>query len=247
MKLQDIFNQLSAGEFSQLSIGKGVDGSIEESKWPTVVSHITLGLTALYRRFNLKEGRITIALQPNITQYRLNSEYSLSNIRSSQTVKYIQDIGNPFKDDLIKIEQVFTDKGFELALNDPSDVYSLLVPNSTTLVVPKTMLDAGQSIPDWLKTETLEVVYRANHPSLGTSGGYLDPERIPIELPITHLQALLYFVASRAHNPIGMSKEFHAGNNWYAKYENECQQLRIDNVGMDVNNSGTKFQRNGWV
>jgi hypothetical protein len=47
------------------------------------------------------------------------------------------------------------------------------------------------------------------------------------------MQALMYFVASRAHNPAGMSNEFHAGNTWYAKYEGECMRLKLENYEID--------------
>ena len=68
-----------------------------------------------------------------------------------------------------------------------------------------------------------------------------------IELPYSHLEALLYFIASRVHNPIGMANEFHAGNSWAAKYEHECVRLEQLNLRVDQGEDNTNFCRNGWI
>lgn len=240
MKLKDVFDQLTAGEFSQLNIGGAKLGEIQEKDWATVASHITLGLTALHRRFNLRQGRISLALTADKEFYPLDSKYAVANTRSKEPAdnRFILDsIANPFRDDLLKIERVLLN-GSEVALNDPLAVESVIEPRAGLLQVP----------PDW--EGTLQVRYRANHPPLVLKGGYLDPGLVEIELPDAYLQALLYFVASRAHNPVGMVNEFNAGNNWAAKFERECKQLEADNLapaaGSDIRGQ-TRFERGGWV
>lgn len=48
MNLQEVFDQLSVGELSMLSVGGNDQGVIDESNWDKVLPHINLGLTALY-------------------------------------------------------------------------------------------------------------------------------------------------------------------------------------------------------
>ena len=223
MKLQEIFDQLTYGELSQLSIGGGEAGVINETNYPRVLAHINLGLTALYKRFNLKEKRIVIALQPDVDTYQLNV------------------------DDILKIEKVITDSEFELGLNQDSDAYSCFTPTLTTLRLPKVLMYQGGDLPDEYITAGLTVVYRANHPKLVIRFGMLRPEATNVELPSSHLQALLYFVASRAHNPIGMTNEFNAGNNWNAKYEAACQELEFQGLQVERGVNNFKLHWNGWV
>lgn len=223
MKLQEIFNQLTHGELSQVHIGGAEDGQIAEKHWPVVISHINLGLMALFKRFSIKEGNTLLTLIANQVDYPITAV------------------------DLLKVERVYTDAGKELVLNDLAESYSLRTPTTSVLQVPKKMVDGSTDIPDWLKTLTLKVMYRASHPQITIGLGYFDPERVDVDLPYAYLQALLYFVASRVHNPIGMTNEFNAGNNWAAKYEMECQRLENENLQMDRGAGNTRLASNGWV
>lgn len=223
MKLQEILDQLSGGEFSQISIGGQEAGVINEANYLRVLGHINLGLTALYTRFNLKERRLTFPLQSDADIYRLDVE------------------------DILKIEKILTDDDFELSLNRDGDPYSVATPSLNMVRVPKLILMQGADLPDDLKTENLTIVYRANHPKLKAPFGILFPEAKEVELPGTHLTPLLYFVASRVHNPVGMVNEFNAGNNWYAKYEHCCKQLEDQGLQVDRDVHNTRLQRGGWV
>lgn len=223
MKLQDIFDQLSAGVLSQMSIGGQPAGVINEENYGKVMQHVGLGLTALYKRFNLKERRLTIPLQVDADTYMLDV------------------------DDLMKIEKVLTDTGFELNLNLDGDPFSVMTPTMNSIRVPQVILDQGSDLADELKTDGLTISYRANHPRVVLSPWMLLPQARSVELPGTHMAALLYFVASSVNNPIGMSNEFHAGNSWYGKYENECQRLELENFEVDKNTTNTRARRNGWV
>lgn len=223
MKLQEVFDQLSYGEFSQISIGGQAAGIINESNYPNVISHLGLGLSSIYKRFNLKERQLTIPLQKDADTYQLNV------------------------DDILKIEKVLTDTEFELNLNREGDQYSCFTPTLNSLRVPQIILDQGNDLPDELKTVDLTITYRANHPKLSNRFGLFMPETKEVELPVSHLQALLYFVASRAHNPIGMVNEFNAGNSWFAKYEGECQRLEQENLQVDRPAANYRLKNAGWV
>lgn len=223
MTLSEIFSQLAYGELSQLALGRNSEGELDENNYPVLVSHINLGLSALYKRFNLKEGRLTFPLTQEGNVYKLGVT------------------------DLNKIEQVITAEGTSLKLNDETDPYSCFTPSMDTIRVPQKIVDKDPDVPEKYRTSELLVVYRANHPKITLVNGFINPDTTELELPYTHLEALLYFVASRVNNPIGMVNEFNAGNNWAAKYEMECQKLEAYNLEIDKGTSSTRLRNNGWV
>ena len=243
MKLQDIFDQLSGGEFSQLSISGQDAGVINANNYAKVLGHVNLGLTALYRRFTLEEGRLVLQMQEGQTKYKLMSPYAVNAVGSLEAVRYIIDtVDDPFQDDIIKIERVLDELGEELGLNDASDPLSVFTPSALTLQLPTDPAEDKH-----LEVQALTVVYRANHPKLVVGGGAFTPATVEVQLPDTHMEPLLYYIASRVHNPIGMSNEFHAGNSYYAKYEAACQEL--EGKGLQVNHASVsgRLTRNGWV
>ena len=237
MKLSDIFSQLAYGELSQVSLVDQDTGLISTTKYAPVVAHVNMALTALYTRFNLKENRLLLPLRTNQISYALNSAEDIR-------VEYGAE---DFEDDILKVEKVMTDAGVELSLNDASDIYGCMTPSAAVLRVPLVVVNKGLDLPADLMTDRLELVYRANHPRIVIPTAGLLPAKVNIELPDSHLMALLLYVASRVHNPIGMSNEFHAGNSYYAKYEAEC--ARLENAGMEVDqgSQNTRAGRNGWV
>jgi hypothetical protein len=146
----------------------------------------------------------------------------------------------PFKDDILKIERVYNSDGFEFALNDDGDDNSVFTTSATVLRIPTT-------IDPELLTATFEVVYRANHPMIRIGDGIFNPDTVELELPITHLEPLLLFVASRFNSPIGMVNEFNASNNYAAKYERACQEIELQNLRVDQGSQYNRLRDNGWV
>lgn len=248
MKLQEVFDQFKFGELSQLSIGGNNAGEINEKNWPNLIAHINIGLTALYKRFNLKQGRLKLQLYPEISLYQLSQKFATTSRGGMDITKYLLDTPtNKFKDDVLKIERVYTEGEHELKLNDVSDLYSLHTPSMTSLLVPNSILSNAVDLPDELKTTSLSVVYRANHNLIVKGIGYFDPNTVDLELPYSHLDALLLYVASRVHNPIGLVNEFNFGNTYAAKYEQACQMLELQNLEIDEGSQNTRINRNGWV
>lgn len=226
MTLQDIFDQLTYGELSQLSIGGGEAGAISEANYGRVLAHINLALTALYKRFPLKEDRVRIPVVHN-------------------QLVYPTLIVAP---SLLKIERVLTDTDFELALNDEADAYSVFTPTASSLRVPADIVNQIVDLPDRYKTAGLMVVYRANHPKIVQSLGYFDPTRVKVQLPDSHMEPLLLYVASRMNTPMGTGQfEGQAGNNYYAKYEASCQSIETSNLKVDQGSQNTRLRSNGWV
>lgn len=238
MVLQDIFDQLSYGELSQVFIGEGdeADVGIKETDRPKVLAHIKLGLLALHKRFLLREGSLTIGLVPDKITYVISPTYAMSNAASVEPVKYILDDESPFGNDLLKIERIYSEDGTELPLNVIDDPDSIRTTSYNVLVIPTTV-----------EGETLRVVYRAQHPEIDPILAQAVPFQTEIDLPPSHLEPLVLFVASRMLNPVGMVTEFHEGNNYAAKYEQACQQLEAQNYAVDTDSVNTRLERNGWV
>ena len=248
MKLTEVFAQLTYGELSQLNIGGAEQGEINEDNYDAILAHINLGLTALYRRFPLKEGRLKLSLVPGRMTYPLTIAYAVNNSRSKEPVRFIVDLPTEkFIGDVLKVEQVRTSTGYELALNDGSDMFSVFTPSASVLRVPEAIVSQSANLPDQLRTSTLEVVYRANHPILSQETPRFNVETCELELPYSHLEALLFFVASRVNNPIGMVNEFNAGNNYAAKYEQACMALEEANLRVDQGAQFDKLHTKGFV
>ena len=238
MKLSEIFEQLTYSEFSQLSIGGEPAGVINDKNYARVVSFINLGLTALYTRFCLKEAEVIFRLEKNKYSYLIGSQ---------SDVDFIDDYFPLFDvEEIIKIEEVYGDSGVKYSLNDRSDIWSFYTPSLLILGVPTKIVDKSADVPEDLITDRIRLKYRAGHRKLSV-GKNFNPKNEEIELPYTYLSALLYFVASRVHNPIGLTNDFHAGNSYYSRYEKACADLEIHNVRVDQGGQNTRLVKNGWV
>lgn len=248
MNLQEVFDQLTHGELSQLSIGGNEAGVINSANYNRLVPHVNLGLTALYKRFPLKENRLSLELQSTRTTYPLHSNYAVSSKTSKEAVRYIKDTASTaFKDDIHKIERVYAESGYEFSLNDDTDPYGMFTPSATVLRIPTDITTQSMDLPDELKSSLVEVVYRANHPLVIADGADLEPDMIELELPYSHLEPLLLFIASRIHTPTGMMNETNMGNTYFAKYEAACQQLEMTNLRVDQGSQNSRLYQNGWV
>lgn len=235
MKLQDIYDQLAYGELRLLNLGSGnidsaSDGFPEES-FIKLLPTVRLGLTELYKKFLLREGRMNIPLVDGKVTYVLTRK---------------QDAPDSFNDNLLKVLRIygtFREKEYEIPLNRISNTAAIRTTSYDTLLVP----DDEEQAP-WLKeTSSLEIVYHADHPKINVNLANAAPLAVDIDLPVTHLQALVYFIASRMHNPMGMSQELHEGNNYAMKYENELQKLSMMNYEIDDDAENERVVAHGWV
>lgn len=250
MKLQEVFSQLGTAEFSQLSIGGQPAGVINDANMGKVIDAVNLGLSAIFKRFTIKMGEAVLKRTANVYLYRLHKDHSVLTRFPLTAPKYLLDtVQAPFMDDVLKIEEVLLDSGLALPLNDSADIYAVLTPSAKILQMPASVVDQVGLTDDRLKTTNFRVRYRADHVRLALpEGGFtLDPNEIELELPYAYLEALLWFVASRANNTIGMGQEFNAGNTYYAKFEAECQKLEGLNLEVDQGSDTDRIHRNGWV
>lgn len=220
MNFNTIIRNLASGELSQLHLGKQlVDNPTLEAITP-VVDMVNLGLTALYKRFKLKEEVLEIPLNPDLLSYSLSEPL------------------------LIKVLSVGLKGGEALPLNDSSDPLSCFTPKAKVLKVSEKVYELATE----LQLDTLVVTYQANHPMLVATEVFTELSDPPeLELPDTFLQALLYFIGSRVHMPVGMVNEHHAGNSYFARYEQECQHLSFDGSMVEDSSSNGRLRRAGFA
>ena len=242
MTLKQIFDLLSQGELSQIHLG-GTQG-IDESNWERVLGAVNLGLTELHKRFPLRREQVVLQMQEGQLRYTLDVKHAVSNRENPTVTKYLIDsAANPFIGRVLKIYKVFDASGCELKLNRVGDAFdqahsTVRTPSYNTLI-----------LPTMLPVQALTVEYLGNHPLLVKEQGYFNLEDVAVELPDTHLTALLYFVASRLFNPTGLSGNtaFHEGNNYEAKFEAECMRLENDGYENAEHEENSRLRRNGWV
>lgn len=179
-------------------------------------------------------------------QIRLSAQLGLSDLHTrflikekSLTVELEPDrsVYTLEADDLLKVERIYDDQGRDVALNEVDNDLSVRTPTDTTIAVPEALC-----------TKTLTVYYRANHPPLNKYVADAAPIITPIDLPLKYLQALLYFIAARALNPIGFGAErTHEGNNFAQKYELECLRLTELGAGIETVSQNRRPLDSGWV
>lgn len=240
MKLRDIFEQLSEGEFRQLALGGSEASGILPANFGKVIPHINLALTEIYKRFPIKRKQVLIQQMEQITEYVLHERYAQSNTASLEPWKYIIDSEfKPFNngDEVLLIEAVYDEEGDPYPLNDETEVYSVYTPTHRSVQVP--FNDSNNR---------MVVIYRADHPklqkTLGTDEEVLDQE---VEITTTYLQPLLLFIAGRYLTSSGNAESVVDGNNFLQRFELSCNDINRLGLTVTENPTNEKAIRRGWA
>ena len=228
MKLNDIYTQLSSGELRQLFL-RDIDNplaGVKEEMFPQLLPSIQLGLTELHKRFALREGHMTVPLVSGEKTYPLV----------------------PTSDVVLKVEHVYGVYGqepYRLVLDELRNPEAVRMSTLNSLMIPT---DEEQA--PWLKETTeLAVVYRADHPKINAAVANAAPLAVTIDLPMSHLEALCFYVASRIHNPMGMTPgAMHEGNNYFQRFLESVQTLKNQNLELDSDDDcNGKLYSRGFV
>ena len=180
MLLQDLHEQLSTIELSNLSIGTKGAGTIPAAKHPTIRILADQALTAIYSRFSLLEKELSIEADDTTYIYYLLKKHAHQDPTAAQ--KYIRDTADdPFTEDVLKVLHVYNEEGQQLVLNDPLNSESLFTPKFNAI-----------QIPGPVSGNAYTVLYQADHPTLVP-----DDLNQQIDLPSYLEPALRAHVASR--------------------------------------------------
>jgi len=235
MLLSDLFEQLTIGELSQLSLS-GIDEiGISECNYIKVVPHIQLGLTELHKRFPVRMQEVIVQQYDSITDYELNSKFAVTNKESEAPIKYIEDsIFEPFVNNVLRIESIHDEDGQELFLNDSGEYWSVHTSSYNTIHVP---------LPE--KENVMSVMYRADHDKIPIIE--LDPYTTEINVPLSLLEALLFYVAARVYTNLNSDGAISDGNNYMQKFEASCVRAEEANTINRDNTANKKLDKMGWV
>ena len=111
MTLEDVFDGLTYGELSQMHIGGAEDQGITAENRYRMISHITLGLSNLHKRFLLREKETTI-------------------VRVEGTTSYTLDIP-----DLLRVLRIYDVEGNEMIMDDATCDEAIFMPSFNVLRV----------------------------------------------------------------------------------------------------------------
>lgn len=241
-ELYDSGRSLTSG--TTVSGADQIDGepAIRESDRPAIARHIILGLQALYRRFHLADDVLQLKLVPGQHLYELSPAPERGQILKIDAVHV------PLARQIREADQWSCSR--ELGLNTRFDERAVTTPRFDKLLVPTQLLGelfSPECHDPVAQPPTLTVHYRAHHPRITLSDAVHSPSSVLIELPAAYIQALLFFVASRVMNPVGMVDEFHAGNTYAAKFEQECQMLEAHNLDIDDAGHRGRFDAQGFM
>ena len=232
MLLSDLFDQLTVGELSQLSLSGIDDIGISSCNYIKVVPHIQLGLTELYKRFPINMQEVVVQQYDHIQTYELNSKYAETNQESTTQTKYIKDsVFVPFVNNVLRIESIHDEIGRELFLNDSEKYWAIHTSAYNKIHVP---------LPE--QENAMFVTYRADHDRIPIIG--LVPQETEIHVPPGLLEALLFYVAGRVYSNLDSDG---SGNNFIAKFEASCMKAEELSLINRDNTANVKLDNNGWM
>ena len=237
--LADVYESLATGELTHVIMGSELDedySKVPKKHFVRLRNAVQLGLTDLHKRFLLREETISLDLSSGLSSYILTKEYAESNIKSSQPIKYIKDAAAPFESNLVKIARISTDLGDPVPLN-------LLDSDYTVNLVRSDRISIGKDV----KANGLIITFHADHPQFNKYLADSSPMSVQVEIPTTFIYPLSLFVASRIINPIGLSEQFHEGNNYFSKYLSAIAEIQEQGLDIRQTSSNSRLEEDGWA
>lgn len=245
MLLSDFLNDLYHGELNQLSVANPVDDlmdagatmdllNLSDDSYPSLISHINIGLNAIYTKLDVRTDEILIQLQEERTIYPLTEEHATSNTASLSDKFIIDSISSPFKSNIIRVDSVFDETGKQLPVNDASKPDSVYLPAHNKLQVTEPVEGA-----------IISVLYKAGHPKLYDT----DPAATTVlDIPDYFVEVLASYVASRMYSRGSSQIHQNLSVSYMNKYNMLCKNLERQNVlHTSPNETSTRFERSGWV
>lgn len=235
MDLREVFDHLAHGELSHLYLGNGGGSKIAECDYRKIVSHINLGLLGLYTYFPIKEAEVIIRQVDGVKNYLLDSKHAVSNEESTAT-KWIMDSElNPFKNDILKIEEVYRANNEAVPLNNPNDDRSFFTPVYNLIQIPEVHSE-----------ELLAVIYQARHPKIVVPNDN-NIDGIDIELPDILIEPLCVYVHSRITAGIGSENSLNESLMLQQRYIEMLRDFRAREIMNRDSPTNIKLGNRGWV
>lgn len=250
MFLSEVHEQLCSAELSKMFDGDGAQ--LKPESLPKINAIIQGGINDLNKKFSIRENEVLVRPKLGKDLYELVPANAVSS--GNPYAFILDDVTNPFLGDIMQIYRITDSQGCSMWLNQdiammhPVDnifgrrpsiftFEGINLASYNTLRLPKDH-DFGE----------LLVHYKAKMKPLDLT---VAPDHCYIDLPDHFLNALVLYVASRKYNPMGSETigrgMFHEGNNYWSKYQEECNDLKGNLGSIASTGETTNFQRNGWV
>lgn len=234
MFLSEVFDYLTYGELAGLAIGGIGAAGIQEADQPRIINNINQALIELYTVLPLRTAQVNLQLYEHIGTYFLHTDYAQTNIGSTQPYKYINDsTANPFANDVLVVDQVFSEVGDEYPLNEPLEEYSVFTPTYNTIQIPFSKDD-----------NTVDIIYRASPVLIDTTN--VVPATTDVPIPYQALSAFLAYTLHKIHSSIGSGETSQAGM-YYNKYKEALAAIKFNGLLITENSLNRRLDDNGWV
>lgn len=235
MKLSEFFHNLATTDLADSHFANSKEGKIVQRHIPAMITHTRYALDTLYTRFPLHEKEVAIRMIAGMSHYKLHSDYAEFNTGSEAYPKYIVDSPfEPFKDDILRIERVYDEVGNELPFND----------DAICCAVKTVAYDTIQVI-NAVESNVLFAIYRASHEYIPSDA---NPDEVHLAVPQSHMEALSYYVASRAYGSMSSPVATNKGAEYLQKFENACDLIEKYNLSNNSeSNTNTKPYYGGWI
>jgi hypothetical protein len=231
MLLQTVLDHLKTGDLSLSNLGGNDEDGVYSNNTKQIINHINLGMIDIYKRFNLSLKEIYVDQYAHIQKYNLNKKHALSN-KESTLIKYISDTeDDPFQNDILQIVDVANELGCSLPLNNSNECNSLFTPKYNVIQNP-CPVDGN----------TIIVIYRAA-PELLTVSCDADQE---LDLPVTFLEPLLYFVAYRIKAARPDQESLIESNSYFNKYLAGLDLIKAQGLYASFNTTNLKLIQRGF-
>jgi len=238
MLLSDIFDHLNYGELAQLHIAGAESTGIAAENYPAVVSHLNMALIELYKRLPLSIKSIELKESSSISTYYLQEKYATNSGSGEPTLYLLDSATDKFTGDVLKIERITSDDEDEegnLPLNDINN-------SESRYTVGYDGLELFE--PD--DSTTLTIYYRAKPTKIVATN--LNPATTDIPIPDSLLEALVLFMAARAHaNVPSLDGQPTDTTMYLQKFEASLRRVEEQSLIENNNTQNQKLYNNGWV
>lgn len=229
MLLSELFTYIVNLDSRSIDLDTAGDGIIVAAHYPKVIKAINLGMTDLYKEFNIKEKLIVVQLYAHITDYLLTSDYAETNIASTQPYKYIMDTTfDPFMDDVMVIQTISNEGGIEYPINQTNQEYSMYTPSYNMVQHP---------FPD--DENAIFITYRALNVLIPDTA---DPATYEVDIPIQVLPLLLVYVNHKLLASINKEESVAKLNEYIALLTN----AKTLGLFLNENSANENLEAAGW-
>ena len=236
MFLRDVIDELRLGELSGANLGENANEGVSPFNYEKLTNYVNSALIAIYTRLPLRIRHVLLEQENTITIYKFNSKFAQTNTTSSEPIKYLNDLTDPFDNSLLKIDEVYNESGIEMVLDDLSNKDSLFRPTMTSLQVPYPV-----------SGKTLEIIYRSAHEKLNYSTNENTLLDQIVDLPVTFLPVIVNYVMYKHRGAMDTPESQQQAMLSMQMFEESIKTLNNYGFVPEDRFTSEKLEKNGWV